>query len=153
MKLAIGCDDAAYEMKEIIKQYLKDTRGIVFNDVGICKSDSEIYYPEIAKRVSNLIQNDKNDIEFGILICGTGIGMALTANKFKGIRAAVCHDSYSAKRAKLSNNTNIIAMGARIIGPELAKDLVDIWLDSEYAGGRSAPKVVLVEEYEEDNFI
>lgn len=153
MKLAIGCDNAAWGLKEIIKDYLEKTRGIEFKDVGIFNSDDNELYPNVAKKVSNIIQDEKNGVEFGILICGTGIGMALTANKFKGIRAAVCHDAFSTERAKLSNNTNIMTMGARVIGAETAKKMVDIWLDNEYIKGRSESKINRISEFEAENFI
>jgi ribose 5-phosphate isomerase B len=152
MKVAIGCDDAAWELKELIKDYLVKTRAIEFEDVGISSPDEKELYPNVAKKVANLIQDKKNGIEFGILICGTGIGMALAANKFKGIRAAVCHDAFSTSRAKLSNNTNVMTMGARVIGPETAKMMVDIWLDNKYAGGRSESKVNRIDVFEKENF-
>jgi ribose 5-phosphate isomerase B len=88
----------------------------------------------------------------GILICGTGIGMAITANKFRGIYAAVCHDSYSAERARLSNNSNVLCMGARIIGPELAKKILREWLNLEFKGGRSLPKVQRIAAIEQENY-
>jgi ribose 5-phosphate isomerase B len=152
MKLAIGCDDAAIEFKNRIKEYLENSRKIEFEDVGTFALDDNIYYPKIAERVVKIIQDNHNEIQYGMLFCGTGIGMALSANKFKGIRAAVCHDIYSAERAKKSNNANILTMGARIIAPILAQKLVDIWLDSEYTGGRSTPKVQIIDEFEEKNF-
>lgn len=153
MKLAIGCDNAALELKEIIKDYLAKSRGVEFEDVGISNLDESDIYPDIAKKVANLIQDKTNGIDFGILLCGTGIGMSITANKFKGIKAAVCHDAFSATRAKLSNNTNVLTMGARVIGPETAKMVTDIWLDNEYAGGRSVNKVTRIDEFEKCNFI
>jgi ribose 5-phosphate isomerase B len=152
MKLAIGCDNAAIELKTNIKKYLESSRKIEFEDVGVFNSNDSIYYPEVAEKVVKIIQDSNNDVHYGILFCGTGIGMALSANKFKGIRAAVCHDIYSAERAKKSNNTNVLTMGARIIGPILAQKLVDMWLDSEYTGDRSAPKVKIIDEFEEKNF-
>ena len=152
MKLAIGCDDAAWELKEVIKDYLVKTRGIEFEDVGIYSPEEKELYPNIAKKVANLIQDEKNGIEYGILICGTGIGMALAANKFKGVRAAVCHDAFSTERAKLSNNSNVMTMGARVIGPETAKMMTDIWLDHQYTGGRSVSKVNKIDEFEKENF-
>lgn len=152
MKLAIGCDNAAIEFKNRIKEYLENSRKIEFEDVGVFNSNDSIYYPKIAEKVVKIIQDSNNDIRYGMLFCGTGIGMALSANKFKGIRAAVCHNIYSAERAKKSNNANVLTMGARIIGPMLAQKLVDMWLDSEYNGGRSAPKVKIIDEFEEKNF-
>jgi len=153
MKLAIGCDDAALELKEIIKDYLIKSRGIEFVDVGIYSLDEKDIYPNIAKKVANLIQDETSGIDFGILICGTGIGMAIAANKFKGIRAAVCHDAFSTTRAKLSNNSNVMTMGARVIGPEVAKLVTDIWLDNEYTGGRSVHNVNRIEEFEKENLV
>jgi len=153
MKLAIGCDDAALELKEIIKDYLIKSRGIEFVDVGIYSLDEKDIYPNIAKKAANLIQDKTSGIDFGILICGTGIGMAIAANKFKGIRAAVCHDAFSTTRAKLSNNANVMTMGARVIGPEVAKLVTDIWLDNEYTGGRSVNNVNRIEEFEKENLV
>jgi len=153
MKLAIGCDDAALELKEIIKDYLIKSRGIEFVDVGIYSLDEKDIYPNIAKKAANLIQDETSGIDFGILICGTGIGMAIAANKFKGIRAAVCHDAFSTTRAKLSNNANVMTMGARVIGPEVAKLVTDIWLDNEYTEGRSVNNVNRIEEFEKENLV
>lgn len=153
MKLAIGCDDAALELKEIIKDYLTKSRDIEFEDVGIRSLNEKEIYPNIAKKVANLIQDETSGIDYGILICGTGIGMALAANKFKGVRAAVGHDAFSTARAKLSNNTNVLTMGARVIGPETAKLMVDIWIDNTYTGGRSVDKVNRIEEFEKENLV
>lgn len=152
MKLVIGCDAAALSLKNIIKDYLIKTRNIEFEDVGIFFEGAQEVYPVIAQKAVAVIHDKKNQIDFGILLCGTGIGMALSANKFKGINAAVCHDIYSAERAKKSNNTNIMTMGARVIGPEVAKKMVDVWLDSEFAGGDSASKVAVIEQFEQENF-
>jgi len=152
MKLVVGCDSAALGLKNTIKNYLKETRDIEFEDVGVFDINDNSFYPKIAEKAIAIIQNKDNDIKYGILFCGTGIGMALTANKFKGIKAAVCHNIYSAERAKKSNNANIMTMGARVIGPVLAQKIVDIWLDSEFKGGRSALKVAMIDEYEKRNF-
>jgi ribose 5-phosphate isomerase B len=152
MKLVIGCDDAALSLKNIIKDYLKSTRNIEFIDVGILSEDDKELYPRIAEKAVKVMCDKSNNVDYGILICGTGIGMALSANKFKGIRAAVCHDIYSAERAKKSNNTNIITMGARVIGPETAKKMVDTWLDSQFTGGGSTSKIAVIEQFEKENF-
>ncbi len=152
MKLVIGNDRAALDLKNHIKKYLEQTRNIEIIDVGINENNDETFYPKVAKKVVDVIKEEGNNVENGILICGTGIGMALSANKFKGIRAAVCHDIYSAERAKKSNNTNIMTMGARVVGFVLAQKIVDMWLDSEFKGGRSAPKVAIIDEFEEENF-
>lgn len=153
MKLVIGCDNAAVELKDAIKEYIVETRKVELIDVGVVNSNDTTYYPNIVKQAVELIKDEESEVEHGILICGTGIGMALTANKFKGIRAAVCHDVYSAERAKLSNNANVLTMGARVIATELAKKIVDVWLDNEYTGGRSVPKVTLINEIEDENFL
>lgn len=104
------------------------------------------YYPDIAYKVASAIASGK--FERGILICGTGIGMAIVANKVPGVRAAVCHDPYSAERARKSNNAQILTMGARVIGPELGKTILKIWLESEFTGGPSAEKVKRIEYYD-----
>ncbi len=148
MKIAIGSDHLALELKNIIRDFLKE-KGIEVNDFGTM-SKEPIDYPDIAKKVAKAVT--KSDCERGILICGTGIGMAIAANKVKGIRAAVCHDLYSAERSRKSNNTQIMTMGALIIGPELAKKLVEVWLNSEFQGGRSEEKVKKIMEIEAEDF-
>jgi len=148
MKIAIGSDHLGLELKDIIKDFLKE-REIEVNDFGTM-SKEPIDYPDIAKKVAKAVA--KGDCQRGILICGTGIGMAIAANKVKGIRAAVCHDLYSAERSRKSNNAQIMAIGALIIGSELAKKLVEVWLNSEFQGGRSERKVKKIMEIETENF-
>lgn len=145
MKIAIGCDEAAYELKEVIKQYILDKNHEV-EDFGVYDTSPSMY-PDIAVNVAVSITEGKN--ERGILLCGTGIGMAITANKVPGIRAAVCHDPFSTERSRKSNNAQIMTMGARIIGLELAKMLVDIWLKCDFEGNRSQAKVDKIMEYEQ----
>ena len=137
MKIAIGCDEAAFNLKETIKSYVVKL-GHEVEDYGVHNTDP-VLYPDIAYAVATAVASDKH--ERGILICGTGIGMAITANKIPGIRAAVCHDAYSAERSRKSNNCQIMTMGSRVIGEELAKMMVKIWLDSEFQGGGSVAKV------------
>ena len=138
--IVIGCDNAAVSLKRILINVLEENR-IAYEDVGVESEDDQTVYPEIAKGVCEAIIASDYEKE-GIIICGTGIGMAMTANKFRGIFAAVCHDSYSAERLRLSNNGNVICFGARIIGPELAKKILREWLELSYVpGGRSQPKV------------
>ena len=144
MKLAIGCDEAAYKLKVEIISHLK-TKGIEVEDFGAEEGDV-VLYPDVAIKVAEAVA--KGNFERGILVCGTGIGMAITANKVPGIRAAVCHDPFSAERSRKSNNAQIMCMGERVIGVELAKYLVDIWLDCDFSGGNSAPKVNRIMEYE-----
>jgi ribose 5-phosphate isomerase B len=144
LPVAIGCDEAAFEMKEAIKEYAKSL-GYDIKDYGVYDKNP-VLYPDIAVKVAQAVAEGKH--ERGILLCGTGIGMAISANKVPGIRAAQCHDPYSAERARKSNNAQIMTMGARVIGIELAKSLVAIWLTSEFQGGRSKPKVDRIMEYE-----
>jgi ribose 5-phosphate isomerase B len=144
MKIAIGCDEAALELKNVLKEYLI-SKNIEVEDYGVYDNAPSLY-PDIAVKVATSIIDGIN--ERGILLCGTGLGMAITANKVPGIRAATCHDPYSAERSRKSNDAQIITMGARIIAPELAKILVDIWLASEFAGGPSKEKVDKIMEYE-----
>lgn len=145
MKLAIGCDEAAYSLKEAIMEHLKN-KGIDFDDFGASKGEA-VLYPDIAFKVADAVASGAYDR--GILVCGTGIGMAICANKVPGIRAAVCHDPFSTERSRKSNNAQIMCMGERVIGIELAKYLVDLWLTCDFSGGGSAPKVARIEELEE----
>lgn len=146
MKLAIGCDEAAYRLKKEIMDHL-EKKGISCRDFGAGEGET-VLYPDVAVRVAKAVAGQESDR--GILLCGTGIGMAITANKVPGIRAAVCHDPYSAQRARMSNDAQILCMGERVIGAELAKVIVDIWLESEFAGGGSVPKVERIREYEKE---
>ena len=149
MKLAIGCDHNALGLKNIIIDFLKEREDIELQDLGTYTSEP-VDYPDIAQKVAQAVA--KGDYERGILICGTGMGMDIAANKVRGIRATVCHDVYSAERSRKSNNAQIMTMGAQIVGPELAKKLVEVWLGSEFQGGRSAPKVKKIMEIERENF-
>lgn len=146
MSIAIGCDEAALSLKQTIIDYL-NKKNIEVEDYGVY-SEAPSLYPDTAVTVAKAVADGKH--ERGILLCGTGIGMAITANKVPGIRAAVCHDPYSAERARKSNDAQIMCMGARIIGPELAKLLVDTWLDSEFQGGGSTEKVERISHYEHE---
>ena len=134
MKIAIGCDEAGCGLKHIIIDLLQK-EGIEVTDEG-CRDDEVVL----------------GEADRGILICGTGIGMAMAANKVKGIRAAVCHDPFSTERSRKSNDAQIMCMGARVIGPELAKMLVKLWLTCDFAGGGSAPKVEAINQMEEKYF-
>ncbi|HFJ2323671.1 TPA: ribose 5-phosphate isomerase B [Listeria innocua] len=147
MKIAIGCDEMGYELKQTLIARLKE-KNIEFTDFGSFE-DEKVLYPSIAEKVALEVKN--NDFDRGILICGTGIGMAITANKIHGIRAAQIHDSYSAERARKSNDAHIMTMGALVIGPSLAVSLLDTWLDSDFSGGRSQTKVDLMEEIDQKN--
>lgn len=148
ISIAMGCDHNGLELKNVIIQLLKE-KGIEFEDYGTMTKDP-VDYPDLAEKVASSILQGKHDR--GILICGTGLGMAIAANKVRGIRAATCHDIYSAERSRKSNNAQILTMGAQIIGPELAKKLVEAWLASEFQGGRSERKVKKIMEIEKKNF-
>ncbi|MEA4854416.1 MAG: ribose 5-phosphate isomerase B [Christensenella sp.] len=149
-KVIIGCDNAAVELKNIIRAYVENL-GYEVENVGCDSAEDSTYYPYIAEKLCERIKETGYEKQ-GILICGTGIGMAMAANKCTGIRAAVCHDSYSAERAKLSNNANVLCMGARVIGPELAKKITKEWLSLNFVDGSSTPKVKAIMEVESANF-
>ena len=143
-KVAIGSDEAGFGLKEALKAHLTEA-GVEVLDYG-CDSPDPVDYPDIALTLARDIAAHK--MERGILICGTGIGMAITANKVPGIRAAQAHDAYSAQRARKSNNAQIVTLGARVIAPELAKTIIDTWLASEFEGGNSARKVDKISAYD-----
>lgn len=145
MKIAIGCDEMGYDLKQIILKTLKDN-GYEFEDFGSFEGE-KVLYPNIAEKVALEVQSKKFDR--GILICGTGIGMAITANKIHGIRAAQVPDIYSAERAAKSNNANIITMGGLTIGTSVAEMMVLAYLKSEFQGGRSLPKVDKMNEIDD----
>ncbi len=127
--IAIGCDHAAFELKEKIKAHL-DERGEAYKDFGTCSTEM-VDYPDYAKAVCRAILSGECDR--GILMCGTGIGISITANRFKGIRAALCSDCFSARSTREHNDSNVLAMGALVVGPGLACQIVDTWLDTPFS--------------------
>ncbi len=135
--IAIGCDHGGFELKTILCDYL-EKNGYEFVDCGTY-DENGVDYPDIAVKVCSKIQN--NECEKGILVCGTGIGMNMCANKHKGIRAAQCHDTFSAKMTRQHNNANVLTMGGRVVGSELAKDIVKEFLTNEFEGGRHETRV------------
>lgn len=147
--IVIGCDNAAVEMKNTITEFLR-SKGINVENVGVDSPQDNTYYPLVAQKVCEEII-ESGYTKDGILICGTGIGMAMTANKFKGIRAAVCHDNFSAERSRLSNDGNVLCMGARVIGLELAKKIVAEWISLKFVDGSSTPKVQSIKDIEDMN--
>ncbi len=149
-ELVIGCDNAGLPLKNVIVRVL-DESGVKYTDIGVADPLDTAMYPDIARKVAEAIIESGYQKE-GMLFCGTGIGMAIAANKFRGIYAAVCHDIFSAERARLSNDTNVLAMGARVIGPELAKKIVREWLSLEFKESSSTEKVNRIREFESDNF-
>lgn len=137
MKIAIGCDHGGLEHKDAIVAHLKE-RGFEVKDSGIYENHS-VDYPDIAVKVCADITS--GECERGILVCGTGIGMSLAANKVKGIRAAACSEHFSAKYTRLHNNSNILCLGGRVIGVGTALELVDLFVDTEFEGGRHEIRV------------
>lgn len=147
MKIAIGCDEAAYSLKMEIIKHLENKEDIEIKDFG-ANQGKIVLYPDVANAAATAVA--AGEFERGILLCGTGIGMCITANKVPGIRAAVCHDPFSTERSRKSNNAQIMCIGERVIGPELAKYLVDIWLACDFTGGGSTPKVERIMEIEQE---
>ena len=144
MKIAIGNDHTAVEMKNHIVQYLSQ-KGYSLINYGT-DTDERVDYPVFGKRVADAVASGECDL--GILICGTGIGISLAANKVKGIRAAVCSEPYSAMMTRRHNNSNIIAFGARVVGPATAEMIVDAFLEAEYEGGRHGARVDMISAIE-----
>lgn len=146
MKLAIGCDHVGLDLKPDIIAYVKEL-GYDITDFGT-NTNVRTDYPKYAKKVADAVVSGNYDR--GILICGTGVGISIAANKVKGIRAVVCSEPYSAKLSREHNNTNILAFGSRVVGAELAKMIVKQWLDAEFEGGRHANRVSMIENLEID---
>lgn len=145
--LAVGADNAGAELKNALKQCLQDDARVQVVDFGVPDASDDTAYPHIGLRVARAIANGEADR--GLLVCGTGIGMAISANKVPSIRATVAHDSYSVERSVLSNNCQVLALGARVVGSELAQRLVKEWLSYEFdADSASAQKVAVISEYE-----
>ena len=144
MKIAIGCDHGGLAHKNAIAEHLKE-RGFEVTDFGIYEQVS-VDYPVIAEKVCQSIVSGEN--EMGILVCGTGIGMSLAANKIKGIRAAVLSDHFSAKYTRLHNDSNVLCLGGRVIGEGTAIELADIFVDTQFEGGRHQRRVDMITEIE-----
>jgi ribose 5-phosphate isomerase B len=141
MKLAIGSDHAGYELKEILKDYLS-SKNIEVKDCGPF-NDERTDYPDYAKKVASLVHD--GEVEKAILVCGSGIGMCMTANRFKGVRAAVLHDKYDAEMSRKHNDANVACFGGREIDEDSAKELLDLFLDTEFEGGRHEGRVKKIE--------
>ncbi|KSU81836.1 MULTISPECIES: ribose 5-phosphate isomerase B [Fictibacillus] len=145
MRVAIGSDHAGVELRQEIIEMMREMGMEVF-DVG-CECSTSVDYPDYAIPVAEMVA--RNEADRGILICGTGIGMSITANKVKGIRCALVHDLFSAKATRLHNDSNVLAMGERVIGPGLALEIAKVWLTTEYEGGRHGRRVGKISDYEE----
>ena len=141
MKIVIGCDHGGFEHKNAIVEHLKE-RGFEVVDCGIYENKS-VDYPDIAVKVCEKITS--GECERGFLVCGTGIGMSIAANKVHGIRAALCGDTYSARVCRAHNNANVLCLGERVIGEHLALDIVDIWLKTGFEGGRHKRRIDTLE--------
>lgn len=144
MKVAIASDHGGVNIREEIKS-LMDEMGIQYEDFG-CECGNSVDYPDYALPVAEKVAN--GEFDRGILICGTGIGMSIAANKVKGIRCALVHDTFSAKATREHNDSNMLAMGERVIGPGLARDIARIWLSTNFEGGRHENRVNKIKQYE-----
>lgn len=144
-KIVIGNDHGGFQYKEIIKNYLTEA-GYEVIDMGTDSSES-VDYPDFAKKVSETVDQEKI---LGILICGTGIGVSIAANKMPGIRAALCHDTFSAKMARRHNDSNVLALGQRVIGEGLLLEIVETWLNEEFEHGRHEKRVNKIKALEDD---
>ncbi len=147
--IAIACDHAALELKAVVIKMLEE-RGLSYMDFGTDSEDS-CHYPIFGARAARAVASGQCDR--GIVICGTGIGMSIVANKVKGIRCSLCNDVYSAKMTRAHNNSNMLAMGARVIGAETAKEIVTAWLDTPFEGGRHQTRLDMITAVENDEVI
>ena len=145
--IAIGSDHGGYKLKEEIKKYLEEKQ-IQYKDLG-CMSEESVDYPNIAKAVAKQVQS--KECEKGILVCRSGIGMSICANKFKGIRCTPCHNEYTAKFSRLHNDSNILAIGADDVTINEAICILRMWLATNFEGGRHEERIKLIEKIEEEN--
>ena len=137
MKIAIGCDHGGIDLKKTVISVLTEM-GHEVDDQG-CNSTDSVDYPDFAKSVCSLVKEGK--CRFGILVCGTGIGMSMAANRIPGIRAALCHEMFSARMSREHNDANVLCLGARVIGSGLAAEIVRTWMSTEFAGGRHQRRI------------
>ena len=141
--IALGCDHGGYPLMQEVKAHLEE-RGLEYKDFG-CYSEESVDYPVYGKKAAEAVAS--GECEQGIIICGTGIGISMAANKVKGVRAALCHDCFSAAATREHNDANMLAMGARVIGPGLALKIVDIFLDTEFSGDeRHVRRIAMIED-------
>jgi len=144
MRIAIGCDHRGLNLKKMIMKFLSEL-GHEYEDFG-CYDTSSVDYPDIGRRVAEAVADGRFD--HGILICSTGIGMSMVANKVPGVRAALCHDTFSARRSRAHNDANVLCLGEWVVGEGLAKDIVSAYLAAEFEGGRHAQRLEKVRELE-----
>jgi ribose 5-phosphate isomerase B len=140
--VALASDHAGFPLKEMVKEHLSG-RGIRTVDLGTDSTDS-VDYTDFARKVAVAIAD--GEMELGILVCGTGLGMSMVANRYRGVRAALCHDHFTASASRRHNNANVLVLGGRVLGPDLAREIVDAWLDSSFEGGRHERRVEKIDE-------
>ena len=145
MKIGLGCDHGGYNLKEEIKKHL-ESRGIECIDYGTNNGTESVDYPIYGEKVANAVVS--KEVDYGILCCGTGIGISLAANKVAGIRCAVVSDTFSAKMSKAHNNANMLSLGERVIGRGLALEIVDAWIDTDFEGERHLRRVNMINDIE-----
>ncbi|RJP32873.1 MAG: ribose 5-phosphate isomerase B [Actinobacteria bacterium] len=145
MRVALGCDHAGFILKDVVADCLAQAGHEVLDEGTFSVESCD--WPEFAERVARRVSS--GEAERGIAICGTGIGMAMTANKLTGVRAAVCNDLYTARYSRLHNDANVLTMGARVIGPGVAEEIVRIWMETPFEGGRHSRRLDRLEEVEE----
>jgi ribose 5-phosphate isomerase B len=146
--ISIGSDHAGLELKKYLKDFIENLK-LPIIDVG-CFSPSSVDYPDFGKLVAEAVS--KGSIEKGILICGTGLGMSIVANKFKNVRATLCNDVFSAKKSRYHNDSNILVLAGRLIGKDLAKEIVNVWLTTKYDGGRHQHRIDKIHAIELEQF-
>ena len=144
MKIVLGCDHAGFELKDLVSAYLEGEGHEVIDEGTFSRESCD--YPDFAEKVAMRVSS--GEAERGILICATGIGMAMTANKVPGVRAAVCNDLYTARYSRLHNDSNVLAIGARVIGPGLAEEVLRIWIETAFEGGRHSRRLARLDEVE-----
>ena len=145
MKVIIGCDHGGFELKEFVRQFLSKEMHMDLCDIGTHSIDS-VDYPDFGRKVAEQIQ--KGEFDRGILICGTGIGMSIVANRYPKIRAALCHDAYTAKMSREHNDANVLIIGGRVIEKEHVKEMIQIWFSSEFQGGRHQKRLEKIDVLE-----
>lgn len=146
MKVALGCDHAGFDLKEVVASTLRRLGAEVL-DLGTDSRDS-VDYPDYGERVGRAVASGEAD--FGVALCGTGIGISIAANKVPGVRAALCYDVYSARMSRAHNDANVLALGARVVGPGLAEAIVEAWLTAGFEGGRHATRVAKLDRLDQE---
>jgi ribose 5-phosphate isomerase B len=141
-RIALASDHAGFQLKELVKSHLS-SRGLQSVDLGT-DSEESVDYPNFAHKLAEFLM--KGEADLGVLVCGTGLGMSMAANRHPGIRAALCHDHFTASASRRHNDANVLVMGGRVIGPDLAKEIVDTWLDTPFEGGRHLARVERIDK-------